>query len=267
MNRRAAKRVIRCLEATIATATAVALCLAAWMCLAAPAVASEPIRIMPLGDSITRGAIIPAPGDVPGGYRTNLWKKLAIAGYAVRFVGEDISNPDPRGLPDPHHNGYKGWTIEQIDANIGRWLEKSKPDIVLLHIGTNDAFGKPRSEVISTRLDKLITHITSQSPRTCLIVAQIIDTKDVNIRDWIHAYNKLIPGIVQRHAKAGERVTMVNMAAAVPLSDFIDPYHPNKVGYDRMADAWFGAIHSLGLIGNDAALLHHNEVSNARAKP
>ena len=228
--------------------------LAAWMCFAASVMAADPIRIMPLGDSITRGAVIPAPGDVPGGYRTELWKKLTAAGYTIQFVGEETTNPDPGKLPDPHHNGYKGWTIEQIDAKVGEWLKRANPEIVLLHIGTNDAFGKPKSEVISTRLDKLITHITSQLPQSHVIVAQIIDTKDANIRGWIRAYNKLIPGIVAKHVKNGEHVTTVNMTEAVPLADFIDPYHPNKAGYDRMADVWFHAIQSLGSLGDHAIL-------------
>jgi lysophospholipase L1-like esterase len=222
------------------------------MLLAAIAAAAEPIRIMPLGDSITRGAICPKPGDVPGGYRTRLWKRLTDAGHKVHFVGADTSNPDPGKLPNPNHNGYKGWTIEQIDAKVVSWLKESKPDVVLLHIGTNNAFQKANDAAITASLDKLITHITTESPKTYVVVAQIIDTKDANIRGWIQNYNKLIPGIVAKHAKNGERVTMVNMTKTVPPTDFADPYHPNKAGYDRMGDAWFTALKSLPIFSHSS---------------
>jgi lysophospholipase L1-like esterase len=220
------------------------------MLLCIHASATDPIRIMPLGDSITCGLIIPAPGNVPGGYRTQLWKDLTNGGYSVDFVGASQQNPDPGNLPDPDHNGYGGWTIEQIDAKIGSWMAAEKPAVVLLHIGTNDAFRTPSSDVVSARLNKLISDITTQSPQTHLIVAKIINASDPKISAWVDMYNGLIPGIVAGHAKNGELVTMVDMTSVVPANAFADPYHPNKAGYDLMGDAWFNAIKALGPINN-----------------
>src|SRR2546427_13252520 len=68
-----------------------------------------PIRILPLGDSITQGWI------VPGGYRLPLYQLLTNAGYNVDFTGTQTDNGAP-GLPDPDHEGHPGWTIRQITA-------------------------------------------------------------------------------------------------------------------------------------------------------
>ena len=45
------------------------------------------VRVMPLGDSITDGY------NVPGGYRINLWQRLAGGGYTVDFVGSQYNGP------------------------------------------------------------------------------------------------------------------------------------------------------------------------------
>lgn len=222
-----------------------------WMLFCTSISAAELLRIMPLGDSITAGLISPAPGYIPGGYRTKLWQNLTAAGYSVDFVGASQQNPDAGNLPDPDHNGYGGWTINQIDANIVNWLNATKPAAVLLHIGTNDTFGTDAEfKSVGTRLDKLITDITKQSPQTHLIVAQIISSSDATREARIQTYNGLVPDIVAAHANNGELVTMVDMHAAVPSVDFADSYHPNKVGYDLMGDAWSKAILALGPISN-----------------
>lgn len=225
----------------------------AWVLLCGQLSAAEPIRIMCLGDSITCGLICPAPGKVPGGYRTQLWKHLTDAGYAIEFVGASTQNPDPNNLPNPNHNGYGGWTIEQLNAKIDNWMAAEKPAVVLLHIGTNDAFGHPSNDVVTARLNRLISKITKQSPQTHVIVARIIDTTDPNLRAWVKTYNSLIPGIVASHAKNGELVTLVDMTSAVSPENYSDPYHPNKAGYDQMGDTWFKAIQSLGIISKPAA--------------
>ena len=50
---------------------------------------------------------------------------------------------------------------------------------MLLHIGTNDMFGSDADfNNVGTRLDQLITDITTQSPQTHLIVAKIINSLD-----------------------------------------------------------------------------------------
>lgn len=214
-----------------------------WLLAGVQATAAEPLRIMPLGDSITCGT-------VPGGYRTKLWSDLTTARYAVDFVGASSENPDPSHLPDPAHNGYGGWRIDQLDANIIGWMQVEKPAVVLLHVGTNDVAQNCDVGNIPSRLSHLITDITTQSPQTHVIVAQIIGSSDPGIEAGIQAFNSQVPGVVNALASKGELVTMVDMHSVVPTGYLSDLVHPTKAGYDRMGDAWFSAIQSLGPIRN-----------------
>src|SRR5215472_7541686 len=122
----------RWLAAALAPALAAALAVtgAAVRTSVASAESNGGVKVMPLGDSITDGFV------VPGGYRNGLWQRFTAAGYKVDFVGS-LSN-GPASLGDHDHEGHSGWRIDQIDANIVGWLNTQQPHTVLLHIGTND---------------------------------------------------------------------------------------------------------------------------------
>jgi hypothetical protein len=71
-----------------------------------------PIRIMPLGDSITYGTS--STGTV--GYRRPLYQLLAGAGYSVDFVGSQ-TNGSPNDF-DRNQEGHSGWRADEIRDNI-----------------------------------------------------------------------------------------------------------------------------------------------------
>src|SRR5579863_1836945 len=124
------------------------------------------LKIMPLGDSITFGT--PDPGY--GGYRHLLSMLLANDGYAIDFVGSERN-----GKSGPANEGHPGWTISQIKDGIDSqgWLATDQPDVILLHIGTNDirgGNGGAAPDNLSILLDDILTRL----PRTRVIVAEII---------------------------------------------------------------------------------------------
>ena len=198
------------------------------------------VKVMPLGDSITDGFV------VPGGYRIGLWQRFVANGYKVDFVGS-LSN-GPASLGDHDHEGHSGWRIDQIDANIVGWLNTQQPHTVLLHIGTNDITQNDDLPNAPNRLSALIDHITNTVPNAEVFVAQIIplsfDTAQVN------AFNAEIPGIVASKAAAGKHVHLVDMHSALSAADLQDGVHPNAGGYDKMAAVWYQALLSVpGSIG------------------
>ena len=117
--------------------------------------APPPVRILPLGDSITDGV------PVAGGYRAPLYQLLTNAGFKVDFVG-NLSNNSAAGLPDPNHEGHSGYRIDQIDAGFLGWINAvADPDVILLLIGTND-YGQGQDTAHATnRLDHLISRIAA----------------------------------------------------------------------------------------------------------
>src|SRR6185436_6783124 len=70
-----------------------------------------PLRVMPLGDSITYG------GGAPCGYRAPLYQLLTNAGQRVDYVGTQTGN-GAASLPDSNHDGYSGATMSAIDTRL-----------------------------------------------------------------------------------------------------------------------------------------------------
>lgn len=203
--------------------------------------AVTPLRIMPLGDSITDGV------GFCGGYRAPLYKMLANAKYNVNFVGSQTDNA-PAWLPQPNHEGHSGYRIDQIQSGFVNWAKSgASPDIILLLIGTND-YGQDHDPANAyKRLDQLITLIATNKPSAKLIVANLtIRTDYPNLETAIETtFNPNVPSIVAKHAALGQNVSFVDMHAALGASDLVDKLHPNESGYNKMAATWFNAITAL----------------------
>ena len=191
---------------------------------------------MPLGDSITAGD----NSYHFGGYRVGLWKLGQAAGWRFRFVGSKQNGP--ADLPDKHHEGHSGWRIDQISAKAISWLQASTPDIILLHIGTNDLRQGYSPEIALKRLNILIDQITSTDPAAILLVAQITPQVDPIINARIVKYNAAIPSLVSLKARQGKHIAYVDMYDTVPLRDVSDRIHPNNAGYILMAQVWYKAL-------------------------
>jgi lysophospholipase L1-like esterase len=203
------------------------------------------LKIMPLGDSITFGW----PDPAYGGYRHLLGSLLANDGYSVDFVGSQQSGKG--AIPDPDNEGHPRWTISQIQDGIDTngWLETYQPDLILLHIGTNDIM-QGQAAAAPARLSALLDDILKRLPQAHIIVAQIIPDRQ-GISRAIVAYDAAIPAIV---ASKGARVSLVDMQHLLTPGDYGDIIHPNDGGYDKLARAWEAAIRLVAAAGPAAPL-------------
>src|SRR4030042_494207 len=140
------------------------------ICLSIRAIADTPVKIMPLGDSITYGV-----GSTDNGYRGPLGVNLATIDCNFDFVG---SQPTPA----PDHEGHPGWhadgcpipSLGDILDNVYNWLTANPADIVLLHIGTNDiTYGGQDANEVSDILDEIDRFSTD----TKVILALIINRR------------------------------------------------------------------------------------------
>ena len=73
---------------------------------------SATIRIMPLGDSITRGIGLPTDSAHYIAYRKTLHDLLVGAGYDVNFVG--TLDDGFAVFAESQHEGHGGWTADEI---------------------------------------------------------------------------------------------------------------------------------------------------------
>ncbi|MCP5531676.1 MAG: DUF642 domain-containing protein [Akkermansiaceae bacterium] len=203
-----------------------------------------PVRILPLGDSLTSGE---SNFTVQGAYRNRLHTLLNSAGYNVDFLGtfSDSSNP---GLPDTDHQGQGGARIDQIQANLNGWLESiDDPDVVLLLVGTNDFWQSYNLGGVQARYTNLIASIAQQRPFAKIVVASLpprIDSGTIEAQQ--NSFNAAIPGIVAQQAALGRQVTFVDLHSALGSGDFSpDGVHPTSAGFSKLGDRWFPGVTSV----------------------
>ena len=197
---------------------------------------STGIRIMPLGDSITYGE----GSSTLGGYRLQLWKDLRARRFPIDFVGSVQTGP---ASFDRDNEGHPGWKINQIAAKVVNWLITYRPNIILLHIGTNDFVKNDDPARAQERLSHLLNLITTTLPGVTVIVAKRILPlpRSGRLNGEVVAYNAAIPGIVQADVAQGKHVHYVDIYDAVPLS-MLNKIHPNDAGYALMAKVWLYAL-------------------------
>ncbi|MFI1796471.1 SGNH/GDSL hydrolase family protein, partial [Streptomyces sp. NPDC020379] len=191
------------------------------------------LAVMPLGDSITHGA-----GSSNGsGYRAELWNRLVPHTDNLDFVGTQRNGK----LPDPDHEGHWGWKIGGLSDNIGKWLSAAKPNVVLLHIGTNDMHDNYQVDTAPHRLGELIDKITKAAPDMTVLVSSLVPSSDAGTQRRIEQFNSVVPQLVADRRSKGFHVGYVDMGA-VTTRDLSDDLHPKDSGYVKMADAFYGGL-------------------------
>ncbi len=206
-----------------------------------------PLRIMPLGDSITSGYTNNSwsgNGAFTFGYRGPLYTKLTNAGYDFQFVGAStepwtpahiyqdgqwytsnaaptsVSGPDLRTVGQDGHRGYWGQRTDWIASNVVSWLNTDNPDIVLLMLGTNNtdlATANLTAEPTTSenQLRDLVQTIVNTKPAAQVVVAQISPRIGANTTTGaVVKYNNYIENtLVPYFQGLGKDVTTVDQYA------------------------------------------------------
>ncbi|MGC1306812.1 MAG: carbohydrate-binding protein [Phormidesmis sp.] len=211
-----------------------------------------PLKIMPLGDSITEGVMA---SDL-NGYRDDLWNLLKSNGYNIDFVGPKSTG---NGSFDKDHAGFPGERIDQIAKRAANGLVTDyQPNAVLLMIGTNDNIQDYNFSDAADRLDSLIGQITNQVPSTKIFVASIPPDKIFSRQRAADEYNSKIPDIVKKYANA----TFIDMSHRLDLYDLEDSVHPTPTGNANLAEAWYEAIRIA--YGNSGTTTDTDNLSNIK---
>ncbi|MCJ1470176.1 hypothetical protein MMC07_008821 [Pseudocyphellaria aurata] len=198
------------------------------------------LRILPLGDSITVGY----RSTDGNGYRLHLLRRLKYLGNSVTYVGSV-----PLGhFQGDHHEGHSGYTIGEISGQASNSLP-SRPNVVLLHAGTNDLNRPVDPPGAPQRLGILIDKILKSCPDAVVLVAQIIPSKTPLIENRIEKFNADIATVISQRAKEGKHVLSVDMFDSFTELDFADSLHPNDRGYRKIAHKWAQAIEEADRIG------------------
>lgn len=172
--------------------------------------ASDPVKIIAMGDSITHGYI---NGD--NGYRKYFCYGLQQNGITnFDMVGpnnnwSDSATYDWNGTTityDPAHAGYSGYAIQKIgnrqglqetifdttytDGDVsGNMMEVYQPDVIMLQIGTNDVLDAQLTGIgdrLEELVDKLIPYVSGDGQ--VLYLASIPNIDAIERYDWLGAY-------------------------------------------------------------------------------
>ena len=229
------------------------------LCLVAGTAHADALRVMPLGDSITRGA-----GSCS--YRTPLVRSLGSC--SVRMVGREVApggNPSNCITSNVNHEGHSGWRTNEFlrsassgGTRLKRYVSAADPDVVLLHIGSNDMNRREEPGTYDAgsrtgtgtigRIDAMLNDIFARAPSATIFVADLIPwLKRAEVNAGIGALRPQIRSLVARRAADGERVVLVNVSdgftADMLQSDLV---HPNARGDAHIASRWRAAMRSAG---------------------
>jgi lysophospholipase L1-like esterase len=232
----------------------------------------ENIKIMPLGNSITEGY---TDGTLTNeqmiGYRYGLRYLLKNRGYKVDFVGSqsggsayfsDCQHAGISGTRDQYVlqlliNGYDERNNVQILIPPRPYLDEFNPDIILLHIGTNDISHEGDAALTNQKISDILDQVDQYEARANKEVIVFLALIINRIKPWnagsaatqTTSFNKGIKSMAQARIATGDKIVIVDMeneAGFLYTSDDMSPdgLHPNEVGYSKMAAHWFSSITS-----------------------
>ena len=206
---------------------------------------AAPVRIMPMGDSITYDNTLadlddPRPVGDRAAYRGYLWYNLQDAGYEADFVGSKIAGQDITPPFDPDNEGHPGWTSYELSELTYDFLAGNPADIVLLHIGTNDHGNSTAG--VEQILNLIDLYENDAGYPIQVFVAMIIDRREHD--PIIESFNENLKRLVGSRIKNGDKLTLVDMyhGAGLTSGDYTDRTHPSWRGYQKMARVWTKAI-------------------------
>ncbi len=219
---------------------------------------TTPVRIMPLGDSITAGASSGVVTDTEWiSYRKDLWDSLTAAGYDVDFVGSQTNGQFYSGF-DAHHEGHPGFTASQVANRIynngaANWLGNSPADVILLHIGTNDLPQNTSAADVEVILDEIDEYEAANNTTVVVILARIINRVN-HSSPTTTQFNVNVATMAQARIDNGDQIIIVDMEDGAGINydsytaggDMYDNLHPYATdGYTKMAAVWFAALDNL----------------------
>ena len=229
---------------------------------------ATPVKIMPLGDSITEGSNgLITDDNYMASYRQKLYLDLIGSGYNVNFVGSLQSGNLLTPAFDTDHEGHAGYSAActygpAVVTYVYNWLTANPADVVLLHIGTNDVANNCQSAAgISSVLDQ----IYSFNRNITVLLARIINqqTYDQAVTD----FNDSVEAMAISRIANGDRIIIVDEEHALTYPDDMEgPLHPTQAGYDKMAVPWFMGLRDFLPVCNQAVpVFFSNPVSMAAA--
>lgn len=172
---------------------------------------SPDLTILAFGDSLTEGFGV-APEE---SYPAQLSRKLAADGYNIEVV----------------NGGISGETTSSALSRVD-WMLNSKPDIVIVETGPNDALRGIDLELTQANIDEIVARFSDSG--AVIIVAGLQITQNLG-EEYTTEFAAIYPAVAEKYDAILIPFVLEGVAANPILnqSDFI---HPTAAGYTVMVE-------------------------------
>ncbi len=195
-------------------------------------------RILPLGDSITKGR------TDHWSYRRDLEAALQGADCSFDFIGKQSGPSSGPGtaLVDRNHEGHSGFRSDEILANLTGWLNGIVPHWALVHVGTNDVLQGTSIAAARANISGIIDKLRNANPNVGILLAQVIPNLPDNESAVVALNDELASLAAQKNSQASPVIIVDHYAGYSTFTHNYDQIHPNDAGEAVMASRWFDAL-------------------------
>jgi lysophospholipase L1-like esterase len=204
---------------------------------------------MPFGDSITADTCYPQL----------LSQEFKSKGHTnFQFVGTNLNDQSCNGAPNVQTEGHGGYLVTFLTTNtpsrtglgtlsqLQTWAAE-KPDLVLMHYGTNDVWSNVATADIMSAYLFVINQFRGQNPNVIFFVSKIISMNPAGCSTCAAGVTALDAAITDAWASTNSTATspifIVDQSNAVDTStQTVDGVHPNIAGATNMADNAYTAV-------------------------
>lgn len=140
-----------------------------------------PVKIMAVGDSITHGVASVSS------YRREFTALLQAASCNFTMMGSQLTSGNSNGDPEAYNGAHEGYSGHRADhflnghvsssgsnPGIRVSMETYTPDVVLLHLGSNDVAQEQGVSNALIDLENVLNAIYEVKPETLVLIANVI---------------------------------------------------------------------------------------------
>ena len=126
---------------------------------------------------------------------------------------------------------------------LPEWLSSTKPDIIMMHLGTNDVWNNRSPQEITTAFSQLVDQMRASKSSMKILVAKIIPMNPSNCGECgqrVVALNNAIGPWAAGKNSSSSPITVVDAWTGFDTMSMTgDGVHPNDVGIKKLADIWY----------------------------
>src|SRR6056297_1209896 len=218
--------------------------------------AAVPVRILPLGDSITAGA--PNTPDPQPTYRMYLYDHLVASGLAAGTGFDLVGRYDehPSGTYDFLRQGEWDHDSESVSGKRTLWASQVvggavrdfDPEVVLVLIGINDLRQDITPQEAAANIEEVVDRARFK-PDVDIVLAEIPPA--AGFEALVEEYNALVREIAASKTTSTSRVVTVDLYTGFDLEVYsYDGVHPNYAGDEWIAERFADVLHTEFGIGD-----------------